>query len=87
MVNNGYKNDDWILGGKIETLTNHSNYVLTADGVYQVLVNIRQDVLEYRGPSNLVYEVDDGIEDLTVQMVEASYQDGHWQAVNVVTIK
>ncbi|WP_231715356.1 DUF6318 family protein [Arthrobacter gengyunqii] len=87
MVNNGYADDDWIVGGKIELVTNHSDFILTADGLYQVLANIQQDELQYRGPANVLYEVDDGIRDITVQMIEASYLGDRWQATRVVTMK
>ena len=87
MLGNGYADDDWIVGGKIEVLTNHSDFILTTDGLYQVLANMRQDRLEYRGPANILYSVDDGIEEITVQMIEASYLGDRWQATRVVTMK
>ncbi|WP_258060471.1 MULTISPECIES: DUF6318 family protein [unclassified Arthrobacter] len=87
MVNNGYASEDWIVGGGIEIVANHSDFIKTTDGMYQVLVNIRQDELHYRGPANTLYEVDEGIEEVTVQMIEGSYQGDHWVATHVVTIK
>ncbi|MFJ7748781.1 DUF6318 family protein [Arthrobacter sp. NPDC097144] len=87
MVDNGYKNADWIVGGNIQVIAKHSDYVLTGDGLYQVLVNIQQDALQYRGPADTLYEVDEGINEITVQMIEATYQGDRWQATRVVTIK
>lgn len=83
----GYDDDDWVLGGKLEVLGTQTNYTLTSRGLYQVLIQIRQHEYEYRGPGNHVYEVNDGLDATTVQMIEASYHHGQWFAVNAVTIK
>lgn len=83
----GYDEDDWVLGGKLEILGTQTNYALTSRGLYQVLIQIRQHEYEYRGPGNHVYEVNDGLDATTVQIIEASYHQGQWFAVNAGTIK
>ena len=87
IVGPGYKNEDWILGGELEIIDAHSEYVLTSKGLFQVLMQIRQDPYEYRGPNGHLYEVNAGLPPTTVHLIEASYVNGNWFADNVVAIK
>ncbi|WP_461170304.1 DUF6318 family protein [Arthrobacter sp. Z1-15] len=87
IVGPGYKNEDWISGGKLEVLNTDSKYVLTSKNLFQVLVQIRQDSYEYRGPNGHVYDVNGGLPPTTVHLIEASYVNGNWFADNVVAIK
>lgn len=87
MMNNGYKNDDWVLGGKLEVVAIHSDYVLTSKQAYQVLIQVKQAPLEYRGPQGTLYGVNDGINPASVHMVEATYSSGGWRADNAVLFK
>jgi hypothetical protein len=87
MLDIGYENEDWILGGKFIVHGTQSSYVLTSKSQYQVLIHVEQDPLEYRGPEAKVYETDEGLSSDTVHMLEATYADGGWFAHNVVVIK
>ena len=87
ILGNGYANDDWILGGTLVTMSTKTNYAVTSKGVYQVLIQIRQDPYEYRGPAGKLYEVNKGLEATTVQMIEATYTENGWFAHNAVTIQ
>lgn len=87
MLDIGYENEDWILGGKFVVHGTQSNYVLTSRSQYQVLAHVEQDAIEYRGPEAKVYETDEGLSADTVHMLEAAYVDNGWFVHNVVIIK
>ena len=87
MLDIGYENEDWILGGKFVVHGTQSNYVLTSRSQYQVLAHVEQDAIEYRGPEAKVYETDEGLSADTVHMLEAAYVDNGWFFHNVVIIK
>lgn len=87
MLDIGYEDRDWILGGKFVVHGTQSNFVLTSKSQYQVLVHLEQAPLEYRGPGDVVYETDEGLDSDSVHMLEATYGDGGWFANNVVIIK
>lgn len=86
MVGKGFENTDWIVGGKIEVQGVHSDYVLTPEGRYQVLIQERQETLSYYGPSGMYNEYP-GTKNYGVQMIEATHTGAGWHADNVVTIK
>ncbi|MCQ1996392.1 DUF6318 family protein [Arthrobacter sp. zg-Y1171] len=86
MVGKGYENDDWIVGGQIEVQGVHSDFVLTPDSRYQVLIQEKQDEISYFGPAG-PYGTRAGTEASGVQMIEARFSDRGWSADVVVTIK
>ncbi|MCQ1954244.1 DUF6318 family protein [Arthrobacter sp. zg-Y238] len=86
MVGKGYENDDWIVGGQIEVQGVHSDFVLTPDGRFQVLIRERQETLMYYGPAGLYNEYP-GAESFGVQMIEATHTGNSWYADKVVTIQ
>ncbi|MDK1328390.1 DUF6318 family protein [Arthrobacter sp. zg-Y1143] len=85
VVENGFKDSDWMANAAIEVLGVHSDFLLTPEGRYQALVHFRQDKMEYYGPEGLqtVGEPDAAV----VQLVEAIRLNEHWQVVNIATIK
>ena len=86
MVDKGYENTDWIAGGKIDVQGIHSDYVLTPEGRYQVLIQERQETLAYYGPAGL-YNQYEGVSNFGVQMIEARYTSDGWFADAVVTVQ
>ncbi|MCC3277360.1 DUF6318 family protein [Arthrobacter sp. zg-Y20] len=86
MVGKGYSNEDWISGGRINVQGVASEFVLTPEGRYQVLIQNTQAPLSYYGPGTL-YGARDGYEDSAVQMIEARYTTNGWYAEVVVTIQ
>lgn len=87
LLEDGYHENDWIVKGQLDVLGTQSNYVLTSKNMYQVLIQVKQDQFEYRGPNNVVYEVNEGFGAGTVHMIEATYVDGHWFANNAVIMQ
>lgn len=85
MVELGYEDQDWIVGGNFTVGSKHSAYVLTSKDVYQVLAIVSQFHIQYRGPDNHLYEIEEGWTD--THMLEASYADGKWTAQDVVWFK
>lgn len=63
----------------------HTGYALTGNGVYQVLAAVNQFHVQYRGPDNHLYEINEEWTD--THMLEASYAHGRWTAQNVVWSK
>ncbi|KAD3515127.1 hypothetical protein GD627_12565 [Arthrobacter yangruifuii] len=86
IVGPGYKNSDWIKGGELVVRSVHSNYVVTPEGLYQVLIQNVQEPLEYFGPG-VLYGVHEGYPEPGVQMIEARYTADGWYAEHVVTIE
>lgn len=86
MVESGYQNEDWIVGGQLTVQGIHSDYVLTPEGRYQVLIQNIQAPIGYYGPG-VHYGTRDGYQDSAVQMIEARYSPDGWYAESVVTIK
>ncbi|WP_146068456.1 MULTISPECIES: DUF6318 family protein [unclassified Arthrobacter] len=86
IVGPGYRNEDWITGGKLEVIGTKTTYSPTSKQQYQILVQLRQDPYEYRGPGGHLYEENGGLDSTTVHLIEASYLDHHWFAHNVVAI-
>ena len=86
MVGNGFETSDWISGGEIEVQGVHSDFILTPEGRYQVLIQERQSAITYYGPGG-EYGTHEGSSGSGVQMIEARYTDRGWYAESVVTIK
>nr|WP_269437858.1 DUF6318 family protein [Arthrobacter sp. zg-Y919] len=86
MLGSGYKDQDWIRGGHVEVRGVHSDYVLTPEGRYQVLIQNVQEPLDYFGPG-VLYGTRGGYSVPVVQMIEARYNPSGWYAESVVTIK
>ncbi|MCC3282229.1 DUF6318 family protein [Arthrobacter caoxuetaonis] len=84
-VESGYVRDDWMAGSKITVQGVDSTYARTPEGRVQALVQFIQEPLEFYGPSGLLSTLE-GNSVSSVQMVEATYSDGRWTAVDVVTI-
>lgn len=85
ILDEGYQNDDWIVGGNFTVEATQSNYVLTNKNVYQVLIAVRQFSVQYRGPDNHLYGIDEGYSD--THMIEATYGDGKWLVQDAVIFK
>ncbi|MDN3905395.1 DUF6318 family protein [Arthrobacter sp. YD2] len=85
MVGKGFENEDWIVGGKIDVQGVSSDYILTPEGRYQVLIQERQEEITFHGPGE-IYGSYEGTEDSGVQMIEARHTGHEWFAENVVTI-
>ena len=79
----GYVNDDWIHGGKININSAGTQFVKTPQGRYQLLLSIRQDAVANRGPDGKVFFEAPIDETTTAQIMEATYVSDHW-VVNLV---
>ncbi|WAP52940.1 DUF6318 family protein [Arthrobacter sp. ATA002] len=79
----GYVNDDWIQGGKLTVLSSGTEFVKTPEGRYQLLLSVIQEAGANRGPNGKVYGQGPADEASTAQIMEATYDSGHW-VVNLV---
>ncbi|WAP52938.1 DUF6318 family protein [Arthrobacter sp. ATA002] len=79
----GYINDDWIHGGKININSSGTQFVKTPEGRYQLLLSIRQDAVANRGPNGKVFFEAPIDKTTTAQIMEATYVSDHW-VVNLV---
>lgn len=79
----GYVNDDWIHGGKLNVLSSGTEFVKTPDGRYQLLLSVIQEAGANRGPNGKVYGQGPADEASTAQIMEATYDSGRW-IVNLV---
>nr|WP_281405742.1 DUF6318 family protein [Arthrobacter yangruifuii] len=84
-VDYGFDEAGWILGGSIKVEDAFSEYILTSDGRYQVLVQQTQIPTSYYGPTGITASAD-GTTEPAVQMMEARYTSAGWYAEDVVTI-
>ena len=82
----GFDDQDWMAGSAVRVRDVHSDFILTPDGRFQVLIQITQDDLEYYGPGGIDYGPTEGIVSPIVQLIEASYQNGTWRAERVENI-
>ncbi|WP_268753566.1 DUF6318 family protein [Arthrobacter sp. Edens01] len=78
VVQRGYRDEDWMAGAMIDFRSVHSDYVLTPDGLYQVLIQFTQEPIEFFGPEGAEYGVDPGSDAPVVQILEARFQDEKW---------
>ena len=78
VVDRGYRDDDWMAGSMIDFRSVHSDYVLTPDGLYQVLIQFTQEPVEFYGPNGAEYGIDPGSDTPVVQILEARFEDNHW---------
>ncbi|MDM7990618.1 DUF6318 family protein [Arthrobacter sp. zg-Y877] len=85
-VEQGFIGDDWMAQGHIEVKDAYSEFVLTPQGRFQVLVMLQQGDMEFYGPSGL-QGIDDGDTAPAVQLFEASYADGQWTLLFIDTMK
>ncbi|KAD3515126.1 hypothetical protein GD627_12560 [Arthrobacter yangruifuii] len=85
MVASGYKDEDWISGGALVVQGVSSEYVLTPEGRYQVLIQNAQEASEYYGPG-VFYGTREGYPEPGVQIIEARYRADGWYAERVDTI-
>ncbi|MBO0907663.1 DUF6318 family protein [Arthrobacter sunyaminii] len=79
----GYVNDDWIHGGKININSAGTQFVKTPQGRYQLLLSIRQEAVANRGPNGKVFFEHQIDKTTTAQIMEATYVSDHW-VVNLV---
>ena len=79
----GYVNDDWIHGGKININSAGTQFVKTPQGRYQLLLSIRQEAVANRGPNGKVFFEHPIDKTTTAQIMEATYVSDHW-VVNLV---
>ena len=82
-LDEGYVNDDWIQGGKINVLQTGTKFIQTPEGRYQLLLSIRQDASANRGPNGKVFFEHPIDKTTTAQIMEATYISDHW-IVNLV---
>ena len=85
-LESGFKGQDWMAGSSVTVRDVHSDFVLTPDGNYQVLVQITQKDLEYFGPGGVDYGIIEGVHAPIVQIIEASHDSSSWHAVLVESI-
>ncbi|WP_255220893.1 DUF6318 family protein [Arthrobacter luteolus] len=78
VVERGFSANDWMAGSLIDFRSVHSDYVLTPEGRYQVLIQFTQEPIEFYGPSGESYGTDPGSEMPVVQMLEARFESGKW---------
>lgn len=74
VVERGYPDDDWMAGAMIDYRSVDSDYVLTPDGLYQVLIQFTQEPVEFYGPDNAEYGIDPGSSAPVVQIMEARFR-------------
>lgn len=85
-IDNGFKDDDWMAGGTIDVLSVISDYVPTAEGRYQVLIQLVQDPIEFYGDVGHLDTIG-GSETPVVQMIEASFTEAGWKTDELATIR
>ncbi|MCQ2001607.1 DUF6318 family protein [Arthrobacter zhaoxinii] len=86
VVEQGFIGNDWIVQGQIDIQDAYSEFVLTPQGRYQVLVVLQQKDMEFHGPSG-IQSIDDGDAAPAAQLFEASYAGGQWTLIFIDTIK
>ncbi|WP_342022428.1 DUF6318 family protein [Arthrobacter citreus] len=86
-LQSGYDDQDWMAGSSVRARSVHSDFILTPDGYYQVLIQITQEDLEYFGPNGVDYGIVEGIYAPIVQIIEASHDGSSWRAMLVESIK
>ncbi|MDN3905397.1 DUF6318 family protein [Arthrobacter sp. YD2] len=86
VVENGFIDDDWMAGAKIDIQDAYSEYVLTPEGRYQALAQLQQDGIEYYGPEGL-QEAEEADFQPIVQLFEATWTNGQWLTAAIITIK
>ncbi|WP_146070498.1 DUF6318 family protein [Arthrobacter sp. 08Y14] len=79
----GYENDDWILGGKINITSSGTQFEKTPNGRYQLLLSVQQEAGANRGPNGVSYGESSGSQSSTAQIMEATYTPDGW-VVNLV---
>ncbi|MBP3043826.1 hypothetical protein KKR91_04295 [Arthrobacter jiangjiafuii] len=82
-----FVDDDWMGGGQVETRSVKSDFVVTPEGRYQVLIQISQQSMDFYSPGEYLGTREISSLDLGVQMIEATYRDGEWFADDVVKIQ
>lgn len=82
-LESGFKNQDWMAGSSVTVRDVHSDFILTPDSYYQVLIQITQKDLEYFGPGGVYYGMIEGVHAPIVQIMEASHDGSSWQAMLV----
>ncbi|MFW0771431.1 DUF6318 family protein [Arthrobacter koreensis] len=80
-----FEDGGWTVGGQIEVTSAASEYALTESGNRQALVMFKQVPIDVYGPEGLIRTVGQG--DAYVQLIDASFRDGSWIAMDVVTMK
>ena len=78
VITRGYRGDDWMAGALIDFRSVHSEYVPTAEGRYQVLIQFTQEPIEFHGPDGANYGTDPGSELPVVQILEGRFDSGKW---------
>ncbi|MCC3291902.1 MULTISPECIES: DUF6318 family protein [unclassified Arthrobacter] len=86
VVDNGFRENDWIANANIDVRDAYSDYVLTPEGRYQALAQFTQDAMEYYGPEGLQGNEEADVAP-SVQLFEATWNGDKWVAMNIVTIK
>ena len=87
VIEKGYVNDDWMVGGRLHVQDVSSNYVATVDGYFQATTLILQDEMQFFGPEGTQgMEPDTGTP--AVQLMEARYDPGSgWHVITLVTLE
>jgi hypothetical protein len=87
VIEKGYVNDDWMVGGRVNVQDVSSNYVATEDGYFQATTLILQDEMQFLGPEGIqgAEPKDDAP---AVQLMEARYDQGSgWHVIILVTLE
>ncbi|MDN3905393.1 DUF6318 family protein [Arthrobacter sp. YD2] len=86
VVLKGFIDGDWMAKSQIDVQDAYSDFILTPENRYQALVQLEQDDMEYYGAEGHLGTTERRTQP-SVQLVEATYSDGEWIAVNIATIK
>ena len=86
VVENGFKDGDWMAKSQIEVQGVHSDFVLTPENRYQALVQLRQDDMEYYGSGGQHQGTTESRPLSSAQLVECTHDGAGWIAVNITTI-
>lgn len=85
VIAEGYANGGWIAGAEVMLQDATSTFVLTEQSRYQATVQMLQDPLEFYSPIGK-QKTQSGNSLPAFQLFEAEFDNGSWQAVEVVTL-
>ncbi|MCC3302800.1 DUF6318 family protein [Arthrobacter sp. zg-Y895] len=86
VVDQGFVGEDWIAQGQIDVQDALSEFVLTPQGRYQVVVMLQQEDMEFYSPSG-IQSVDDGDAGSAAQLFEAGFVEGQWTLFFIDTMQ
>ncbi|MCC9195481.1 DUF6318 family protein [Arthrobacter sp. zg-Y820] len=87
VIQKGYVDDDWMVGGKLHVQDVSSNFVATVDGYFQATTLILQDEMQFFGPEG-VQGTETESSTPGVQLMEAQYVSGSgWYVIILETLE